>query len=182
MNRDPTEYKGSPWNLYEYVLSNPVYYIDPSGLTCEQVDIKGQFGDWHAGYKRYIANYLTYTLEVKYGCCGPNKTDATWCGVKLVDSNVSYTPDYFGGKVGIGVSIGEEAQIKSVEVVGKECPPEMEGNGLKATIVVSHLACVEGGLGVGIGRIGWDLWSGKFCKEQATNTHTIVFMCCGPCK
>ena len=31
VNRDPIEYEGSPWNLYEYVSGNPVVFSDPSG-------------------------------------------------------------------------------------------------------------------------------------------------------
>ena len=29
--RDPIEYEGSEWNLYEYGLSSPAIYADPSG-------------------------------------------------------------------------------------------------------------------------------------------------------
>jgi len=32
VNRDPIGYDGSPWNLYEYVGSQPTYWEDPSGL------------------------------------------------------------------------------------------------------------------------------------------------------
>ncbi len=50
MSRDPLGYEASPWNLYEYVGSNPVTAVDPSGnkpvgtgvLWCEGY----QKGDW----------------------------------------------------------------------------------------------------------------------------------------
>lgn len=35
MSRDPVEYEGSEWNLYEYVYSNPLRYVDAFGnRTC----------------------------------------------------------------------------------------------------------------------------------------------------
>lgn len=30
-SRDPIGYRGSPWNLYEYVLGKPIDYVDPTG-------------------------------------------------------------------------------------------------------------------------------------------------------
>ena len=33
MSRDPLGYEGSQWNLHEYVRSNPVVFVDPSGLV-----------------------------------------------------------------------------------------------------------------------------------------------------
>jgi RHS repeat-associated protein len=32
IERDPIGYRGSPWNLYEYVNSSPVCFVDPLGL------------------------------------------------------------------------------------------------------------------------------------------------------
>ena len=31
VSRDPIEYEGSPWNLYEYVESDPLSFVDPTG-------------------------------------------------------------------------------------------------------------------------------------------------------
>ena len=39
VNRDPMGYYGSPWNLVEYVASDPVLYVDPDALRRRQVII-----------------------------------------------------------------------------------------------------------------------------------------------
>jgi RHS repeat-associated protein len=36
ISRDPIVYQGSKWNLYEYVKSNSVGYIDPLGMVVLQ--------------------------------------------------------------------------------------------------------------------------------------------------
>jgi uncharacterized protein RhaS with RHS repeats len=33
LTRDPIEFEGSPWSLYQYVRSNPHYWVDPEGLA-----------------------------------------------------------------------------------------------------------------------------------------------------
>ena len=42
LTRDPIEYRGSQWNLYQYTNSNPTSYIDPLGL-----------GTYHHWFMRY---------------------------------------------------------------------------------------------------------------------------------
>ena len=39
LTRDPLEYEGSEWNLYEYVYSNPLRYVDPSGAVGLPTDV-----------------------------------------------------------------------------------------------------------------------------------------------
>ena len=58
MNRDPIGYRGSKWNLYEYVASNPTRYVDPSG--------KGGLATIAAGFAELIMNL---------GCANGTTTD-----------------------------------------------------------------------------------------------------------
>ena len=64
-SRDPVGYRGSPWNLYEYVGGNPGVFVDPSGKACvlgEEATVVlaiGAFDALKASECRHLANRVS---------------------------------------------------------------------------------------------------------------------------
>jgi RHS repeat-associated protein len=106
LTRDPIGYNGSPWDLYEFVASNPVRRLDPSGL----VSI-----DCHCTCRRFSPEGTMIGIEqsVKTVDCGGSA--ATCCASACAsrqDSNDYVTECEFRGKWKIvpGVDAYDEAE------------------------------------------------------------------------
>ena len=70
VNRDPADYAGSRWNLYEYVQSKPLAYVDAMGERCIRCTCKSRNGR------------RTWTSDVDCNFTGTNKTYMDCCKEK----------------------------------------------------------------------------------------------------
>lgn len=93
MRRDPIGYKGSPWNLYEYVESRPITFTDPSGQDCPGCTL--------LGFNDVVTNpYMLACCAQHDECYSINKCKASSWGWNVVGQGVGH---YAGGVVGGGL-------------------------------------------------------------------------------
>lgn len=76
IQRDPISFDGGTNNLYEYVSSNPVNFVDPFGLKCRTTS-----ASWSASVGRFTAGSITspVSLETTIGFTFESKTCETCC-------------------------------------------------------------------------------------------------------
>jgi len=65
MTKDPLSFEGGDTNLYNYVLNNPVNYIDPEGLEIWTCNRKTTFG---------VGNHAYLWNDKDNSCCGTGST------------------------------------------------------------------------------------------------------------
>lgn len=118
LSRDPSGYADS-MNLYEYVMSNPVIYIDPLGLTSKlkgcftqslDVEIGKKFvGKLPGKWKDKVNIKLAHTTEFCKICCG-KETERPGDIVTDISLSGSATANFKIGPVpvpGWGVAVGD---------------------------------------------------------------------------
>jgi RHS repeat-associated protein len=127
LTRDPIGYDGGGPNLYEYVLGAPIDALDPVGLCSTTIKFNCEFPGYHAGFKKWFFDYVTYEGEVKIGCDGNN---ATFCGAEITDYNVKLEPDELSASLGVGISGGAIVRIENLAVTPEDCPCPSDGNKL----------------------------------------------------
>lgn len=180
--RDPLGYVDG-MNLYEYALSAPVSYLDPSGLWTKKKTFKGVLYEkpfWRArGHKWGKA--MEYEVEIEYGCAGPDERLA-WNGAATVKSfNLQNNLDTKGVSLFIVGVTETDSVTANQKTLSLECPEDWKGTKQEVTVRIEHINRWSAGLYPGLGPFYFDInasWGTE--RVVAFKEEPFIIDCCCP--